>query len=463
MAETLTRSIETSDERERRELFARMDGLEAFIKENAGSPLLLELRAGLQNLLPEEEAVPEDEPVVPEAIPEAPSDEAEEADVEDEAPVLDELADPIEEKESEAKPTMTFERARQMEDPLSDEFILGALSGKLQKPGGERALMGVKSYFDNAPPDASDKEYATTNSQVIQLRDELTDFVAKELKIHAPAAYRSHIEDRKRVFFAKLEQGKQAFRDYVKGREAGKDLRENPAPNKDLAFYGLTLMVEGGKSVDLLEASPSGVRSNLLIQRGVMGNFVQWSSDEYAEKKLSGDKPELTRRVYLNPRPQDSVKVFSEVVHAIEAAGLTAKGKIYDRTSDSLAMKSYDSAGKSHDVRGDGIVLYATSEEADKLLKIAEDVYRAHGSAFHGRALSSVPFEISPGFGIGDEPMASGSLTSHRSDAIEKVLQQVRDTGETDPSAQVRLFRKLWATEAALENINANNPAFNDH
>jgi hypothetical protein len=357
---------------------------------------------------------------------------------------------------------MSFERARQMSNPLTDEFILDALSHNLQKPGGERAYF-LKTYLDNVPADASDKEYATTNSEVIQLRDELTDFVASELKIYAPPAYHSHMEDRKRVFFTRLEQGKRAFRDYVKGREARKDLDENKTPHYALKFHGLDLMTEGGKGVDLLETGVKDIYSNLYAQREIMGTFVHWSSDEYVQKKISGDKPKLTRRIYLNPRPQDSVKVFSDVIHAVEAAGLAAKGKIYDRVSDSLVMKRYDSVGEEYDTRGDCIVLYAASDEADQLLRVVEGVYRAHESAFAGRGLSSIPLEIEPGFGLGDEPMHPGSLTSHRCDALEKVLKEVRESGETEPSAQVRLFRRLWQSEAALENINPNNLAFNDH
>jgi hypothetical protein len=459
MAEALTRSsIETSDERERRELFARMDELQAFVEGGTASrSLLLELKAGLQGLLKEEEDAP-DEPIVPELLP-----EPEEIPAEEERAAPDVSEHPIEVVETEKKPTMTFERARQMDSPLlSDEFILDALSGDLQKPGGERAFF-VKSYLDNVPADASDKEYATTNSEVVQLHDELADFVASELKIYTPPAYHSHMEDRKRVFFTRLEQGKQAFRKYVKGREERKDLNENKTPHYALKFHGLNVMTEGGKDVDLLETGVKDIHVNLYAQREIMGTFMHWSSDEYMQKKASGDKPKLTRRIYLNPRPQDSVKVFSDVVHAVEAAGLAAKGKIYDRVTDSLVMKRYDSVGDEYDTRGDGIVLYAASDEADQLLKVMEDVYRAHEASFAGRGLSSVPFEIEPGFGIGDEPTYPGSLTSHRSDVLEKVLKAVRESGETEPSAQVQLFRRLWQAEAALENINANNPAFNDH
>jgi hypothetical protein len=440
MAETLSRpSTERlgTSEKGIREAFTRLDEIGEFVKANPSSSVLPELRAMLQEIVDEEEAaadiLPEEEST-PEIIPPA---------------------------ETEEKPKLTFEQARETADPLTDEFILDALSGDLQKPGGEKAW-SVKGYLDNVPADASDKEYASTNSEVIQLRDELTDFVASELKIHAPPAYRSHLEDRKRNFIAKLEAGKQAFRDYVKGREARKDLSENRTPMAALGFYGLTIMTDGGKSVDLLESSVKDIYANLYVQREIAGNFIHWSSDEFVERKASGDRPKLTQRIYLNPRPQDSVGVFSDVIHAAQDAGLAVKGKIHDRTYDSNVMKAYDSVGENYNLRGDGIVLYATADEAEKLLAIAESIYSTHEPAFAGRGLSSVPFELQPGFGIGDEPTHAGeSLTSHRAEVIGRVLQKVRESGESDPSRQIQLFRSLWQTEAALENIKVDNPAFN--
>lgn len=457
MAETLRRSSPEHSDTPIQEALVRLAGTGEFIKANPDSPVLTELRSMLQGVLDEEPASEDDSEVL--SSPDEPAEFSPETAAALEEEGTSEI--PVPRLEAEKTTRMTFEQARELPDPLTDEFILDALSGDLQTPGGEKAW-SVKSYLDSVPADSSDKEYASTNSEVIQLRDELTDFVARELKIHSPPAYRSHLEDRKRHFMARLEAGKQAFRTYVKGREARKDLRENKVPMTDLSFYGLTVMMEGGNSVDLLESSVKDIYANMFVQREIGGNFIHWSSDEYVEKKAAGNRPKLTRRIYLNPRPQDSVSVFSDVIHAAENAGLAVKGKIYDRTYDSLVMKAYDSVGENYNLRGDGIVLYATEDEADKLLVVAQDVYDAHGQAFSGRGLSQVPFELAPGLGIGDEPTHTGvSLTSHRAGVIEEVLSKVRESGESDPRTQVALFRRLWQTEAALENIKADNPAFN--
>ena len=457
MAETLRRSSPERPDTSIQEVLARLDGIGEFIKANPDSAVLPDLRAMLQGIL-DEEPVLEDDAEELSFTDDSSEPSPETAVVPEEGDVPEVF---VSASEVEKTARMTFEQAREMPGPLTDEFIINALSGDLQTPGGEKAW-SVKSYLDSVPADSSDKEYASTNSEVIQLRDELTDFVAKELKIHSPPAYQSHLEDRKRTFISRLEAGKQAFRTYVKGREARKDLIENRVPMADLSFYGLTVMMEGGNSVDLLESSVKDIYANMFVQREIGGNFIHWSSDEYVEKKAAGNRPKLTRRIYLNPRPQDSVSVFSDVIHAAENAGLAVKGKIYDRTYDSLVMKAYDSVGGNYNLRGDGIVLYATEEEADKLLAVAQDVYDAHGPAFSGRGLSQVPFELAPGLGIGDEPTHAGvSLTSHRAGAIETVLEKVRESGESDPRTQVALFRRLWQTEAALENIKADNPAFN--
>lgn len=461
MTERLRTSYpERESTHEKPDLFERLKQLERFVSDNPDSPALPMLAEKIRGILG-------DEPISePEAAADIPAidalDELEAPLVpfEEELPKVPESAD-AHEHELQPKVSITFEEARKTASPLPRELIAGALMGDLRKPGGPTELM-VKGYLDNVPADAADKKFATDSADAIQFREELSNFVASELKVHATDDIKGYIETRKKAFFNRLEAGKRAFRKYVAGREARMDLNQNPVPRTDIDFYGFTVDVGGGNSIDLLESSVKNARANIYIQREIMGGFVHWSSQQYVERKISGDRPKMTHRIYLNPKPQESVKVFRDVAHAIEASGLAAKAKIYDRTFDSGPMKAYDSNGDEFSVRGDGIVIYGTDDEAEALLKLVERQYDTHEAAFEGRGLSSVPFEIAPGFGIGDEPETAGtSLTSHRADVIETVLGKVRASGIDDPYAQQMLFQRLWRVEAVKEGINPDNPAFN--
>jgi hypothetical protein len=458
MSERLRTSYpERERTKEKPDLFERLAQLEAFVGNNPDSPALPMLAEKIREILGEEKPAPileaaEEEPALIEE-PEAPA-----------APPEEELSVPdrgTAEPEREPKVAITFEEARKVVKPVPNELVAGALTGNLRKPGGPSELI-VKSYLDNVPADAADKKFATDSADAIRFREELSNFVASELKVHATDDIKGYIETRKKAFFNRLEAGKRAFKKYVAGREARMDLNQNPVPRTDIDFYGFTVDVGGGNSIDLLESSVKNARANIYIQREIMGGFVHWSSQQYVERKISGDRPKMTHRIYLNPKPQESVKVFRDVVHAIEASGLAAKAKIYDRTFDSGPMKAYDSNEDKFSVRGDGIVIYGTDDEAEALLKLVERQYDTHEAAFEGRGLSSVPLEIAPGFGIGDEPKKAGSsLTSHRADVIETVLGKVRGSGIDDLYAQQMLFQRVWRIEAQKEGINPDNLAFN--
>lgn len=443
--------------KEKPDLFERLAQLEAFVANNPDSPALPMLAEKIRGILGDEEPEPELEQAADTLVSD---DVAEVHEFEPEQPQLT-IDTSTSEHEVQPKISITFEEARKIARPVPDELVAGALTSDLRKPGGPKEFT-VKGFLDNVPADTADKKFVTDSADAIRFREELSDFVVGELKVHASDDVKGYIETRKNAFFNRLEAGKRAFRKYVAGREARMDLNQNPVPRTDIDFYGFTVDVGGGNSIDLLESSVKNARANIYIQREIMGGFVHWSSQQYVERKISGDRPKMTHRIYLNPKPQESVKVFRDVVHAIEASGLAAKAKIYDRTFDSGPMKAYDSNVDELSVRGDGIVIYGTDDEAEALLKLVERQYDTHEAAFEGRGLSSVPFEIAPGFGIGDEPEAAGtSLTSHRADVIETVLSKVRASGVDGLYAQQMLFRRLWRQEAAKEGINPDNPAFN--
>ena len=375
------------------------------------------------------------------------------------------------------EPSVTFEQARDFEydTQIPDAFIVGALASKLRKvahEGGSTQLSErennpwVKQFFDYVPADASDREFAANNQEVIKFRDELTDFVSEELKFYippnTPQGTKDYIVQRRNEFRQKIEGDKQKFRDYVKGREQGLSVSQNRLPSDALEFRGMTVPTTEGVKSFLREGSIGGVRANLLVQNELKGRFVHWSSPNYLRARAGGTKPELTKRIYLNPRATDSVKVFKELIAAAAAADLTVKGKILDRSTESNVMKAYNEQNANDDVRGDSIVLYATEAEANALLGLTEQIYINNKASFAGRRLTSVPLKVGEGFGVGDEPdEAKASLTSHRAGVIEGVLREVRDRNLPTKPEQIRLFRNLWDAAARNANINPKNMAFN--
>jgi len=365
------------------------------------------------------------------------------------------------------RPSVTFEQAavHHFNTQLPDEFILGALAGKLRKPGSKKEAFFLKSFLDNVPPDESDVEFMSNNDEVIRFRDELTDFVAQELKFLAPPEYRDYLIQRRQEFREKLEDDKQRFRRYVAGREQGLDLRQNRVPVDALDFHGMDVPVDNGRNVDLLEGNtPSNIHANLFIQREIAGTFVHWTSKDYLRGRLNGNKPKLSRRIYLNPRTRDAVRIFKTVIDTASAAGLSVKAKILDRTMEANVMKSYDDQDASaRDIRGDAIVLYANEEEGDVLLGIAEKILKENPDAFRGREVSSVPLRLADGIAIGDEPEGEkgASLTSHRAQVLEATVAQVREADPSTKEEKIRLFRGLWHAAAHQANINPHNIAFN--
>lgn len=446
----------------------KLSDLSDFIKNNPDSPILPQIADMVREMLAtepkHEELIPAESPIEsesPVSEPEPTPQVVETVNEPEVVPVVTtERVNEPESAEVESKGgSLSFDVLRTESRPLSDELITGALTGDLRKPGGRDQLM-VKSYLDNVPVDDSDKEFAINHQEVINHRNELSDFIKDELKISAPESLRDYLEARKDKFFERLEVGKRSFLTYVTGREKRLDLNQNPLPRVAMDFHGLEVDSTDGSQVDLLENSMGNARANIYIQRELMGRFIHWSSSHYMERKVANDKAQLTKRIYLNPRPQDSVGVFRDVIHALDEKGFAVKAKIYDRSSDSDVMRPYDA--EYENVRGDGIVLYATSEEADEVLKTVYGQYAIHEESFKGRGLSTIPFEIADGLGVGDEPTIAGtSLTSHRAEIIGEVVQKVHESGAGDLKDRVLLFKRLWQVEAIKANINPDNPAFN--
>ena len=375
----------------------------------------------------------------------------------------------------ELNPTLTFAQLEQTPKPLSDEFVVRALGDELESAPGQRSYF-VKHYLDNVPQDASDVAFASSERAVVGFRSELADFIGTNIKIYAganiPPDVRASLTAAKDRYVRKLQGDKPEVAAWIHSWRTGSRPR---MPHSAYEFYGLTIS-SAGKKVELTDSgqSFSNLRSNITIQRDGVGQFVHWSSDNYLRARMKGEKTPLTHRIYLNPTAASTIDIFQQVLTVAEQNSLKIKGKVLDRSGEAIDGVSRASSGKPAALRGDGIVLYVGEGEADTLLALVEDIYRAnYDVAFKGRKTSKIPKAIGDGVAVGSQPNADSkkvSLTSHRSSAIEAAIAETRQSlglhlGETVTGARRQLaldaFRRSWDAIAQRSGLDVNNIAFN--
>lgn len=370
------------------------------------------------------------------------------------------------------QPSITFEAAGVHSKKLTDGFIASALEDRLEIVPGKRESW-LKSYLDKVPADSTDHEFDRSPDAIVAHRDELTDFISDKLTFYMPSdalqpEEMGVLKHRKNQFKQKLINDKLKVANYIRSAKQGLDPEP---PMNAIDFHGMTVATAAGSRVDLLAESSRGVRANIYIQREIAGRLVHWSSPAYNQAKVQRQPVPMTRRIYLNPTAESSVGIFRQVTEEAEAAGLTVKGKIQDRTSEALSGWNRDKDGKLQTTRGDGIVMYASEKDANNLLGIVESVYTTNPLAFKGRQVSRVPLRIGEGIAVGDEVSdSSTSLTSHRAEKLSEALRKVRGVlgvqhGEKiEPHRRaeaLQLFHAVWGQVAYAAGIDPNNIAFN--
>lgn len=355
-----------------------------------------------------------------------------------------------------------FDEAQRVEKPLS-KFAINAYNNNLEIAPGSPAF-GIKGYLDRIPVDQEDVEFLNSPDELAAFRDQLGEFVKKELRVFVPPdrpETKGVIRELKSKFQDKIGNDSRTIRTYIRDYKAGS--KPKTYPRAEFEFRGFDVATDQGK-FDLLANSVDGVRSNILVQRQVAGNFVQWSSTAQVQAKARSQAPKLEHRIYLNPKLKDTVQIFSDVVTAVNQEGLSIKGKIFDRISEGLH------SGKAKAIRADGIVLYVSKEESDRLLALIGTVYANNRNSFKERRTPRIAQKIKEGIAIGSQPEdADQSLTSHRAEVLGRVIHQVRkDTGlengavTSEQQARVmKAFHLAWGAVAKASGIDPNNLAFN--
>lgn len=322
--------------------------------------------------------------------------------------------------------------------------------------------------MSQVPSDESDVEFASSPSRVIKYRNKLSDFVIDNLTVgQLPSELsdgaRNYFKQRKIGFIQKLEEDKDRVANFINSWY-GDDANKFRYPTSAFEFSGMNVeMIRGDtkESLDVLSDRIDGVRPNIQMQRGFGQLFVHIDSNNYSQEYLRRSRPEITRRIYLNPKIEYSIYIFDQVIQSANQAGIIMKGKLLDESQEVLGPVRRQGVGE-YSLRGDSIVLFA-GDDSDRLLQLVESIYKENNIAFDGRGITKAPMEIAEGVAVGDEP-DSGSLTSHRSAFLEDVRSEAKKSiagRSINPSTKVKLFRKIYEEMARSDNINPNNIAFN--
>lgn len=348
---------------------------------------------------------------------------------------------------------ITFERASKVKRDIPDAFINRALDDRLSVTPEGRGVP-VKLYMDMSPRDDSDTEFRDDKEKQAEFHAQVADLIARHVHLYGTE---KHPESAK-VFEAilskyrrKLSEGNALVADYLTGKE-------KEFPYDEFIYVGLNAPL-ASRAVDFTQGiSVKGVSSNVFIQSEASGTFVHLTSDAYIEAKEKGEKPQLTRRIYLNPRNEHLVAIFDEILTTAKDSNIPLKGKLWDRTAELVGF------GSDKTIRSDAIVLYVDDAHADELLSVVEQIYGRYQSAFRDRSTPKLAMRVAPGVGIGDEPKGAPgrSLTSHRVDIIDETIDKTKLTIEKQPHAdRVAVFRGMLHAAMLAEGVNPDNISFN--
>lgn len=371
----------------------------------------------------------------------------------------------------------SFEEAQQAEKKFSDGFVDSVLAehttGAMMpfQIGSEKA--GLKGYLDKVEATPDDEAIIDNPEAIAAVYLHTTEMVARNLKIKVkkgtdPARVQE-IAGAKDAYIGGLKDEAVAAADKIVAWAATGDQQNAPRPGEAFGLYGFKVG-EGDEAVDALEwggKTAPDFHSNIKMQRQGGGNFIFGYSDTRVTQRMDGQRDSLTQRIYLNPDITSSPQVFEKVLGAANQAGIALEIKMLQRSEELGAahiLKSRNPA-EGDSLRGDGIVIYASSETANDVLALALAVAQDQPDAFIGRKTSRIPQAVAEGIAIGSEPLQvagqdAESLTSQRARILTSVGQKVAAAGKTGQEAR-EAFRRGVAYYAEREGVDPKNIAFN--
>lgn len=168
-------------------------------------------------------------------------------------------------------------------------------------------------------------------------------------------------------------------------------------------------------------------------------------------------------RFYLNPPIANTMAIYKEIFERAEAEGLRFKAKVFDfdlrargnRITTEAQREKAEKWSDKPSLRNDPMVFYGFADSKERLYEIIKDVYSSNEEIFKGRELGFAPYELAPGFGVGEEPKELSGRES-LSSLLEGILSDV--THDSDwANGKHSYQRKRQFAQAFRKKINDDN------
>lgn len=367
-----------------------------------------------------------------------------------------------------------FDDARALKKEFGANTVLGLINRDLKGPDGEPAML-FKIYLDQVMPDAAERDLCHQPEAIGRMHVETAQMISENLRIWAAgktAEEKAVIKQRKEAYQERLKRDSETWgglQSEIAAASPGKEswpLHQKAA--KYASYHGLRMPTTNGEEdISGFDAGKiTGIRANIRIQRGFGAPFVHWETDAVSAAKLRQEDVKLTKRIYLNPKTGAHIRVFTELMRALNEAGVIAQGKVLDR---SIELANHD---PDQSIRADAIVLVVDEAGAEQAFKLVRQLYENEPDTFAGRATPKIPKAIAPGLAVGSESAINGeSLTSHRERVIQEAVTETKKRlGLNDfdkvpkgkEQAALDMFQKqVWPEVAKRNGVDPENLAFN--
>ena len=321
--------------------------------------------------------------------------------------------------------------------------------------------MGIKGYLDKVEATQEDLKVIEDPESIATTYLFTTEMLARNLKVRCSPNLSTHkrqeVKNAKSSFLAQLKDESRDAADRIVGWCNGEEGVEFPVAAVEYKGFE----IEGKDILDAAQETDD-VRTNFKIQEQATGTFIVAYSDERLKDKMTYQDEEPTNRVYLNPRILDAPVLFEQLLQAANQAGLSIQLKMYQRAAELGMQHVRVSRGEEvGGLRGDGIVMYASEQDANAVLDLALSIAKDNSGSFVGRTTSRMPQRVADGIAVGDEPAQRGtSLTTHRERILSAAAKKARESGQQGEEAR-RIFRKWVDLISKANNVNPENLAFN--
>jgi hypothetical protein len=354
----------------------------------------------------------------------------------------------------------TFSEAETAKKQYSDAFIDGAIGDSLTV-GGEHT--GVKGYLDKIEPTKRDIEVIDSPDRIAGLYVATTNMLARNLKLKViksadpeqTQSRRDEVRGIKDAFLAKIT-GEAPAKATEIASWTTRDSKYFPA--KAMEYHGFNL--DGKDILDFGGKGVKDVRPNFKIQRQPAGTYIMAYSDQQVLGKFKGTNEVVEKRVYVNPDMEAVPELFEKILQNANEAGLSIQLKMFQRAPElAMAHRSKEKGGETGGIRGDGIVIGVSADQADDVLGMVIALAKDNPWAFSDRKTSRIPQYVAKGIAVGEDLGSTESLTSSRAEILSEAAALARDSGKQGAEARA-LFCAAVSDIAISKGINPDNIAF---